>query len=111
MTAVVCVTAAPFTALEPIAVVGITFGLLGVLQLGYLAGLMVSCAWSRAGRPVIADSQLTSEHKGGRALEDAVRTQPGRSGDGIQSLSLALRTAATALASKARSSQTDQWRT
>jgi hypothetical protein len=47
--AVVCVSVAPFTELEAATAVGMTFALVGVLQLGYLAGLMLSCAWLRIG--------------------------------------------------------------
>ncbi len=40
--AVLCLSVAPFTELEAATAMGITFALLGVLQLGYLAGLMLS---------------------------------------------------------------------
>jgi hypothetical protein len=45
--AVICLSVAPFTELGPASAVGMTFALVGVLQVGYLAGLMLSCAWSR----------------------------------------------------------------
>jgi hypothetical protein len=62
MTAVVCLSVAPFTELRPASAVAMTFGLVGVLQVGYLAGLMLSCAWarmrlSRSGRVVLASSE------------------------------------------------------
>ena len=47
MTAVVCLSVAPFTEQGPASAVAMTFGLVGMLQAGYLAGLMLSCAWSR----------------------------------------------------------------
>ena len=46
VTAVVCFLVASFTELEPASAAGLTFALVGVLQVGYLAGLMLSCAWS-----------------------------------------------------------------
>jgi hypothetical protein len=45
VTAVISLSVAPFTELEPATAVGMTFALVGVLQVGYLAGLMLSCAW------------------------------------------------------------------
>jgi hypothetical protein len=48
MTAVVCLSVAASIGLEWATVVVMTFALLGVLQLGYLAGLALSGAWSRA---------------------------------------------------------------
>jgi hypothetical protein len=48
VTAVVCLSVAPLTELGPASAVGMTFTLVGVLQVGYLAGLMLSCAWSRS---------------------------------------------------------------
>jgi hypothetical protein len=45
VTVVICLSVAPFTELEPATAVGMTFALVGVLQVGYLAGLMLSCAW------------------------------------------------------------------
>jgi hypothetical protein len=47
VTALVCLVA-PFTGLTPLSAAVITFTLLGVMQVGYLAGLMLSCAWLRA---------------------------------------------------------------
>ena len=47
VTAVVCLSVAPFTELELASAVGMTFALVGVLQVGYLAGLILSRAWSR----------------------------------------------------------------
>jgi hypothetical protein len=48
VTAVVCLSVAPFIKLGPASAAVMTFALLGVLQLGYLAGLMLSCAWSKS---------------------------------------------------------------
>jgi hypothetical protein len=48
VTAPVCLFVAPFTGLTPLSAAVITFTLLGVMQVGYLAGLMLSCAWLRA---------------------------------------------------------------
>jgi hypothetical protein len=47
VTAVVCLSVAPFTELGPASAVGMTFALVGVLQVGYLGGLILSRAWSR----------------------------------------------------------------
>jgi hypothetical protein len=52
--AIVCFSVAPFTQLEPMTAAGLTFALLCMLQVGYLIGLMLSYAWSRA-RPWIAN--------------------------------------------------------
>jgi hypothetical protein len=38
----------PFTGLKPLSAVVIISAVLGVLQAGYLMGLMLSCGWSRA---------------------------------------------------------------
>jgi hypothetical protein len=48
VTTAVCLLVAPFTGLKPLSVMVITFALLGVLQLGYLTGLMLSSAWTLA---------------------------------------------------------------
>src|SRR5262245_36262527 len=42
VTAVICLSVAPFTELGPASAVAMTFALMGVLQLGYLAGVVVS---------------------------------------------------------------------
>jgi hypothetical protein len=42
VTAVICLSVAPFTGLGPASAMAITFALLGVLQLGYLAGVVAS---------------------------------------------------------------------
>jgi hypothetical protein len=47
LTAVVCLSVAPFAELGPASAVGLTLALLSVLQVGYLAGLTLSCAWAR----------------------------------------------------------------
>jgi hypothetical protein len=47
VTAVVCFSVAPFTELRPASAVAMTIALVGVLQVGYLAGLTLSCAWAR----------------------------------------------------------------
>ena len=47
VTAVVCLSVASFMKLELASTVGLTLALVSVLQVGYLAGLMLSCAWSR----------------------------------------------------------------
>jgi hypothetical protein len=62
VTTAVCLLVAPFTGLKPLSAGVITFELLGVLQFGYLTGLMLSCAWSRAslwlaGRAGLANGQ------------------------------------------------------
>ena len=62
VTAVVCFLVASFTELEPASAAGLTFALVGVLQVGYLAGLMLSCAWSwirlsRSGQASLADDE------------------------------------------------------
>jgi hypothetical protein len=82
VTAPVCLFVAPFTGLTPLSVAVITFTLLGVMQVGYLAGLMLSCGYG----------QIFGRRSKCR-------------GNGLQ---IALRTAATEFASKARSSQIDQ---
>jgi hypothetical protein len=46
--AVIIVVAAPFNGFGPMLTVGTTFAFLAVLQLGYFAGLMLSCAWARS---------------------------------------------------------------
>jgi hypothetical protein len=64
VTAVICLSVAPFTELEPATAVGMTFALVGVLQVGYLAGLMLSYAWLmiRLSRP--GHSSLVSDKPG-----------------------------------------------
>ena len=47
VTALVCLFVALFKGLTPLSAAVITFTLLGVMQLGYLIGLMLSCAWLR----------------------------------------------------------------
>jgi hypothetical protein len=47
VTATVCLSVAPFTELKPMDLAAITFAVLGLLQVGYLTGLLLSCAWSR----------------------------------------------------------------
>ena len=47
VTAVVCLSVAPFTELGLASAVAMTFALVGVLQVGYLAGLVLSGACSR----------------------------------------------------------------
>lgn len=54
LTATACLSLTPLTDLGPIPAVVITFATLVVLQLGYLVGLTLSCAWSRA-RHSLAD--------------------------------------------------------
>jgi hypothetical protein len=68
VTVTVCLSVTPFTDLKPMAAVGVTFAMLGVLQVGYLTGLMVSCAWSRANvwlasRAGVANGQLPGQGK------------------------------------------------
>ena len=48
VTAPICLLAAPFTGLTPLSTAVVTFTMLGVLQVGYLTGLILSCIWSRA---------------------------------------------------------------
>jgi hypothetical protein len=57
--AAACLTVAFCSASKPLIAVGMTFAALGVLQLGYVAGLLLSCAWSKvrhwpAGRLTLA---------------------------------------------------------
>jgi hypothetical protein len=47
LTAVVCLSVAPFTELGPASAAGLTLALVSALQAGYLIGLMLSCAWAR----------------------------------------------------------------
>jgi hypothetical protein len=63
--AVLCLSVAPFTELEAATAMGITFALLGVLQLGYLAGLMLSCARPRIGLSRPRHSSLASDEPDG----------------------------------------------
>jgi hypothetical protein len=68
VTATVCLAVAPFSDLNPMVAIGATFVLLGVLQVGYLTGLLVSCAWSRAnlwlaGRARVVNGQQPSHGK------------------------------------------------
>jgi hypothetical protein len=46
VTAVVCLSVAPFTELAPVSAVAMTFALVGVLQLGYLAGACLKRAFA-----------------------------------------------------------------
>ena len=46
----ICLFAAPFMGLTSLSTAVITCALLGMMQAGYLAGLLVSCAWLRANR-------------------------------------------------------------
>jgi hypothetical protein len=62
VTATVFLSVAPFTELKPMTVIVITFGLVGMLQVGNFMAIMVSCAVSRArlwpiGRPIANDDQ------------------------------------------------------
>jgi hypothetical protein len=68
VTATVCLSVAPFTELTLMIVIVITIALLGVLQVGYIMGLMVSCVVSRArlwptGRPIPTDDQPSNYGK------------------------------------------------
>ena len=60
MTAVVGMTAATHMGLEFLAAVGVTFALLGVLQVAYVLGLMLSCARSRA-KFLVADRYILAD--------------------------------------------------
>ena len=64
VTVVICLSVAPFTELEPATAVGMTFALVGVLQVGYLAGLMLSCAWSRIRLSRSGYASLVSDEPG-----------------------------------------------
>ena len=46
-----CWGVAPFSGLPLVTVAALSFFLLCVFQFAYLAGLMLSCAWTRAIRP------------------------------------------------------------
>jgi hypothetical protein len=70
VTAIVCLSAAPFTELEPASAVGITFALVDVLQVGYLAGLMLSGAWSRG--------RLSCSGHASLAIDEPGAHSPGR---------------------------------
>jgi hypothetical protein len=68
VTAAICLLVAPFAELGATAAVGVSFALLGMLQAGYLTGLTLSCAWSRANpwlaEPAgLANSQAPSHGK------------------------------------------------
>jgi uncharacterized membrane protein YkvI len=55
-----CLLVAYFTQPGPVAAVAMTFGMLSVLQFGYVVGLMVSCSWSRERSWPTADVTLPS---------------------------------------------------
>ena len=59
LTAAACLSLAPFMDLGLMPTLVFTFASLGVLQVGYLAGLMLFCAWSRA-RLSSADRKLSN---------------------------------------------------
>ncbi len=48
LTAATCLSLAPFMDMGLLSALVFTFASLGVLQVGYLAGLILFCAWSRA---------------------------------------------------------------
>jgi hypothetical protein len=68
-----CLLVAYFTEPGPGAAVVMTFIMLGVLQLGYLVGLMVSCAWSRTRSWPTVEATLASAQ---RPNPDKVPTHP-----------------------------------
>jgi hypothetical protein len=51
VTSALCLLAAPFAELGLAATTGTILAVLSALQGGYLAGLMLSCMWSRLPRP------------------------------------------------------------
>jgi hypothetical protein len=64
--AAIIVVAAPFNGFGPMLTVGTTFAFLAVLQLGYFAGLMLSCAWARSklfsrDRPMLSSGELLGQ--------------------------------------------------
>jgi hypothetical protein len=71
--AVIGATAAIRMGLEFLPAVGLTFALLGVLQVGYLGGLMLSCARSRA-KFLLAQRSVGS---GGRGSDHIRMWRPG----------------------------------
>jgi hypothetical protein len=68
VTAAIYLPVAPFAELGTMATVGVSFALLGVLQAGYLRGLTLSCAWSRAARWLCRTRQ-SSRSKGASASQ------------------------------------------
>ena len=76
VTVVLCLSVAPFTELEPAPAVGMTLALVGVLQVGYLAGLMLSGAWSRI--------RLSRSGHASLACDELGVHPPGRRNIGIQ---------------------------
>jgi hypothetical protein len=66
-----CLAVAHVGGFAPSAAVGMTLAMLCVLQFGYVAGLMLSCAWSRARLWLAARLTLTS---GQRASHGKIRT-------------------------------------
>lgn len=74
LAAVVSMTAATHMGLGFLFAVGLTFALLGALQVGYIAGLMLSCAWSRAKFPLVARYMLPSDQESSHLC-----TRPGSS--------------------------------
>jgi hypothetical protein len=68
LTVAICLLLVPFAGLTPLSAVVTVFALPGTLQVGYLIGLILSCAWSRgnlwlAGRAGLANSQPRSQNK------------------------------------------------
>ena len=63
LTAAAWLLLATFTDLGLMLTLGITFAALGVLQVGYLAGIMLSCAWSRAKLSPVDLGRLISRGK------------------------------------------------
>ena len=67
--ALMTMRAAAHTGLHILSAVGLTFAVLGVLRVGYIAGLTLSYAWSRA-KFLLADRYMLAEgqapgHSGG----------------------------------------------
>lgn len=71
-TAVSCLLIAAFTDFGLLAAAGTLLLLLSLLQAGYLAGLMISYAWSRAG---FARSRYNHEQVVARALNSGARAR------------------------------------
>jgi predicted benzoate:H+ symporter BenE len=72
--AVISMAAATLMGLGLSFAAGLTFALLGTLQVGYIAGLMLSCAWARVKFP-LAERYMLEAAKG--LSHFRVRARPG----------------------------------
>jgi hypothetical protein len=110
-----CLVVMPFTDRKPMAAVVMAFALLGALQVGYLTGLILWCPVpgreQRDGSPGIPCLRMVNHPATQRRGYVKTCADQKATVAAIQSASSARWTAATAFASKARSSQIDQRRT